>query len=77
MEGVVNGLPDPIELPPVKAENQFIVPDVAVAERETVPAPHLVAGVFPVTIGKEFTVSVAAVELTTAPQAPSRATRYW
>lgn len=45
MLGVVNETPVPNNVPPVKAEYQFIVPPLVVAAKESVPVPHLLAGV--------------------------------
>ena len=61
MEGVVNELPLPIELPPLEAANQLIVPALAVALRFTVPAPHREAPELLATVGMAFTVAITSV----------------
>ena len=43
--------PIPIEVPPVAAVNQLIVPAEDVALRDTDPAPHTLPGVVPVREG--------------------------
>jgi hypothetical protein len=47
-----------MEVPPVDAAYQLIVPALAVAPRITVPVPHLEPGVVPVIVGTAFTVNV-------------------
>ena len=59
--GVVNEFPEPKELPPVDAANQFSVPAPEVAPSVTVPLPHLEAGVVETILGVVFTVAVTAV----------------
>jgi hypothetical protein len=49
--GVVNVLPVNNKFPLVALLYQFSTPDEAVAERFTVPIPHLVLGVVLVTVG--------------------------
>ena len=50
MEGVINEVPVPIEVPPVAAANQLtVVADVA--ESTTVPVPHLLPAVEPEIVG--------------------------
>ena len=58
---VVYDIPVPKEPPPVRAAYQLIVPADAVAPRETVPASHLDAGVFPVIVGVVLTVATTDV----------------
>ena len=70
MLGVVKLVPVPNELPPVEAEYQLIVPADAVAPKATVPAPHLDPGVT-VTVGDEFTVSVAVEDVAVVEQPPT------
>ena len=61
MDGVVNELPVPKELPPVLAAYQLMLPDDAVAFKVTVPVPHLEAGVVLATVGTVLTVANTAV----------------
>ena len=61
MAGVTKFTPVPKALPPLAAANQLRVPALAVADRVTVPAPHLSAGVVAVTDGVTFTVATTAV----------------
>ena len=59
--GVVNETPVAIDVPPVKAEYQLIVPALAVAPNTAVPVPHIAAGVLAVMVGIVFTVAATAV----------------
>ena len=43
-KGVVNDVPDAIEVPPVKEVYQFTVPEDGLALRVTVPEPQLEPG---------------------------------
>ena len=61
MLGVVYDVPVPIDVPPVDAAYQFIVPAEAVAPSVTVPASHLAAGVVVKIAGVVLTVAVTAV----------------
>ena len=61
MLGVVNDVPVPKLEPPVGAAYQLIVPVLALAPKDTVPVPHLAAGVVAVMFGIVFTVAVTAV----------------
>ena len=59
--GVVNDAPVAIDVPPVNAEYQLIVPALSVAPNATVPVPHIAAGVLAVMVGIVFTVTEIAV----------------
>lgn len=59
--GVVKLVPDPMLVPPVRLENQFIVPADAVACNTTAPLPQLMPGVVPVIVGTCVTVATTAV----------------
>ena len=60
MLGVVKLVPVPIELPPVEAAYQLMVPALAVAPNVTVPASHREPGVVFVMVGAAgLTVAVA------------------
>lgn len=59
--GVVKLLPVNNEVPPVAAENQFILPAEAIAERTRVPTSQRLAGVEEVTEGIVFIVAITAV----------------
>jgi hypothetical protein len=48
-------------VPPVAAAYQIVLPALEVAERVTLPVPHLLAGVVPVIVGVAFTVAITAV----------------
>ena len=61
--GVVNDVPVPNDVPPVKAPYQFNVPALAVAPNVTVPVAHLAAGVVPLTVGRALTVATTALLL--------------
>ncbi len=61
--GVINEVPEPIDVPPVKAAYQFNVPALAVAPNVNVPVAHLAAGVVPLTVGKALTVATTALLL--------------
>ena len=61
--GVVNDVPVPNEVPPVKAAYQFNVPALAVAPKVTVPVPHTEPGVVPLTVGRALTVATTALLL--------------
>ena len=61
MLGVVNDAPVAIDVPPVNAEYQLIVPALAVAPNATVPVPQIAAGVLAVMVGIVFTVAATAV----------------
>ena len=61
MLGVVNDTPVAIDVPPVNAEYQLIVPALAVAPNATVPVPQRFAGVLAVMVGIVFTVAAIAV----------------
>ena len=56
MLGVVNETPVAIDVPPVNALYQLIVPALAVAPNATVPVPQRLAGVLAVMVGIVFTV---------------------
>ena len=55
---MVNNDPVAIEVPPVAAVYQLMVPELAVACKFKVPGPHLELSVVLVMVGNEFTVSV-------------------
>lgn len=57
--GLVKLVPVPNTIPPVAAAYQLIVPALVVAPKVTVPMPHRVAGVVPVSVGNAFTVAVS------------------
>ena len=59
--GVVNDVPVPSDVPPVKAAYQFNVPALAVAPKVTVPVPHTEPGVVPETVGIAFIVITTAL----------------
>ena len=59
--GVVKFVPVPILTPPVLPEYQFIVPADDVADKVTVPLPHLLPAVVPVIVGIGLTVTVTIV----------------
>ena len=59
--GVVNEVPEPKLVPPVKFAYQLIVPALAVAVRVTVPVPHLEPGVVEAIVGIALTVAKTAV----------------
>ena len=61
MLGVVYDTPVDIDVPPVNAEYQLIVPALAVAPNTAVPVPHIAAGVLAVIVGIAFTVATTAV----------------
>ena len=61
IEGVVNEVPVPNEVPPVEAAYQLTVPAEAVAPRATVPVLQRLAGVVAVIVGMVFTVAITAV----------------
>ena len=61
IEGVVNEVPVPNEVPPVDAAYQLIVPAEAAAPRATVPVLQRLAGVVAVIVGMVFTVAITAV----------------
>jgi hypothetical protein len=61
MLGVVNDAPVAIDVPPVNAEYQLIVPALAVAPNAAVPVPQIAAGVLAVMVGIVFTVAATAV----------------
>ena len=54
--GVVNDAPVAIDVPPVNAVYQLIVPALAVAPNATVPVPQRLVDVFAIIIGTAFTV---------------------
>ena len=56
IDGVANVVPVPRAVPPVAAANQDKLPEVVVAPKETVPAPHLLAGVVVGAAGVALTV---------------------
>ncbi len=61
--GVVQFAPeelDPIDVPPLEAVNHSILPADAVALIETVPVPHLLPPVDPVTVGRAVIVILIA-----------------
>lgn len=58
---MVNGLPLPIETPPVEAVYHFTVPALAVASSTTVPASQRDPGVVEVIEGVVFMVAVTDV----------------
>ena len=53
---MVNDTPVAIDVPPVNAVYQLIVPALAVAPNTTVPVPQRLAGVLAVMVGTAFTV---------------------
>ena len=53
---MVNVVPVAIDVPPVAALYQLIVPALAVAPNITVPVPQRLAGVLAVMVGMAFTV---------------------
>lgn len=57
IDGVINEVPVPSELPPDDAANQLRVPALAVAPNAIVPASQREAGVVPVTDGVVLTVA--------------------
>ncbi len=59
--GVINEVPEPNEVPPVKAAYQFNVPALAVAPKVTVPVPQTEPGVVPLTVGTALTVATTAL----------------
>ena len=59
--GVINEVPEPNEVPPVKAAYQFNVPALAVAPNVTVPVPQTEPGVVPETVGTALTVATTAL----------------
>ena len=59
--GVVNDVPVPSDVPPIKAAYQFKVPALAVAPKVTVPVPQTELGVVPLTVGKALTVATTAL----------------
>ncbi len=61
--GVINEVPEPIDVPPVKAAYQFNVPVLAVAPNVTVPVPQTEPGVVPLTVGIALTVATTALLL--------------
>ena len=69
MLGVVNDAPVAIDVPPVNAEYQLIVPALAVAPNATVPVPQRLAGVLAVMVGIVFTITATAVDVSLHPLA--------
>lgn len=61
IDGVVNEVPVPNEVPPVAAAYQFMVPALAVAPNTTVPASHREPGEVVKILGVVFTVANTAV----------------
>ena len=61
MDGVVKGVPENNDEPPVEAAYQLIVPADAVAPNDTVPVPQREPGVVPVMVGTILTVAVIGV----------------
>ena len=59
--GVVNEVPEPKLIPPVKFAYQLIVPALAAAVRVTVPVPHLEPGVVEVIGGIGLKVPVSTL----------------
>ncbi len=59
--GVINEVPVPNDVPPVKAAYQFNVPALAVAPNVTVPVPQTEPGVVPLTVGIALTVATIAL----------------
>ena len=57
MDGVVNVVPVPKDVPPLAAANQESVP-LDVAPKLTVPVPHLLPGAVPEIVGAALTVRV-------------------
>ena len=55
--GVVYEVPVCRDAPPDEAAYHFTSPELAVAANPTVPVPHLLAGVEPLMVGKEFKVT--------------------
>ena len=69
MLGVVNDAPVAIDVPPVNAVYQLIVPALAVAPNATVPVPQRFAGVLAVMVGIVFTITATAVDVSLHPLA--------
>ena len=69
MLGVVYDAPVAIDVPPVAALYQLIVPALAVAPNTTAPVPQRLAGVLAVMVGIAFTVTTTAVEVSLHPLA--------
>lgn len=58
IEGVVKVVPDPRATPPVEDAYQLIVPELAVADKSSVPASHLLAPLTLVIVGVVTIVAV-------------------
>ncbi len=58
---MVNDAPVAIDVPPVNAVYQLIVPALAVAPNTAVPVPQRLAGVLAVMVGIVFTVAATDV----------------
>ena len=69
MPGEVKLVPVPIEVPPVGAEYQLIVPALAVASKVTVPVSQREPSVVPVIVGMVLTVTDCCAG-TVPPQPP-------
>ena len=59
--GVTKVPPVAKAVPPVAFAYQLIVPELAVANKVTLPVPHREAGVVPVSTGMTFTVAKTAL----------------
>ena len=62
--GVINEVPEPNDVPPVKAAYQFKVPALAVAPKVTVPVPQTEPGVVPLTVGVTLSNPITMVSIT-------------
>jgi hypothetical protein len=63
MDGVVNVVPLPKATPPVGLANQLIVPELALADKLSVPEPHREALVTPVIVGAVLIVATTNVRV--------------
>ena len=63
MDGVVNVVPVPRAAPPDDAAYQLMVPTLAVADKSSVPASHLLAPEELEMLGIVFTVAVTIVRV--------------
>ena len=64
--GVLNKVPVPITDPPEDAVYQFIVPELAVADKSTEPDPHLEPSVVLVIVGMPIMFAVTIDRVTEA-----------
>ncbi len=63
IDGVVNVVPVPKTAPPVDSAYQLIVPALAVADKSSVPEPHLLDPVTLVIVGGDEILAVTAVRV--------------